>query len=294
MAYQCAMREPSVRTSRLAIAGGFSAALAVAAAGFLIGRATIPSQPQAAPAPLPAAAPAEPASDDRRLLSRGDIASAAREAADALASGTQSPTTLRDLSGRRFLLSLPFGCVGPAGPDSPAQLRWRYDDAAEALRVHVALVAWQPDEWGMPSDAATAPQGFWIRRPWSSAETCPTAATDDSALGTAPITLPGQTLAIVGFTAEPLKPGSAYEAVIRIPRDKLNMAQGLRARISGRIDRFPGDGAIRCVQPAGIEQQPVCAVAAVFDELVVDNPATGETVATWTIGKIGGTAKPPA
>ncbi|WP_442680328.1 hypothetical protein ACSBM8_03780 [Sphingomonas sp. ASY06-1R] len=279
------MQEPSVRTSRLAIAGGLSAALLVGAAGFLIGRATV------APAPVPVVVqPARPAApsvaepDGGRLLDRGDLAAFARQAADALASGGAAPADVRDLPGRRFSLSLPFGCGGPADSDSPAPLRWRYDEASQTLRVHVALIAWQPDEWGMKAQAM--PQGFWVTRPWSSAETCPAHSREAEAIGTDPVTLPGQTLAMVGFDAAPRGDGG-YEAVLRVPRDQLDVTQGLRARVTGRIGRIPGDGAVRCVQPAGIEQQPICAIAAIFDELVVDNPATNETLARWTIGKVG-------
>jgi hypothetical protein len=279
------MQEPSVRTSRLAIAGGLSAAILVGAVGFLIGRTTVAPVPTPA-VPVPVAPPPVDVPDNKRLLNRGDLASFARQAADALASGGPAPEALRDLPGRRFVLSIPFGCAGPAGSDSPAPLRWGYDDASQTLRVHVALSAWQPDEWSVPADVQAAPHGFWITRPWSSAETCPVRTSDAAPIGTDPVTLPGQTLAVVSFDAATLKPDVGYDAVVRMPRDRLNMAQGLRARITGRIDQMPGNGALRCVQPAGIEQQPICAVAAIFDELVIDNPATGETLARWTIGQV--------
>jgi hypothetical protein len=167
-------------------------------------------------------------------------------------------------------------------------LRWRYDDQTQTLRVHVALIVWQPEEWDIQNRAGAMPRGFWVMRPWSSAETCPTAASDAVATGIEPVTLPGQTLAIVNFGPGTSKGDGAYEAVVRIPRDKLDMSWGLRARLTGRIDHVPTSGGpIKCVQPAGIEQQPICAVAAAFDELVVDNPATGETLATWSLGKAG-------
>ncbi|WP_420137330.1 hypothetical protein [Sphingomonas sp.] len=280
------MQEPSVRTSRLAIAGGLSAALIVGGVGFLIGRATV--KPAAPPAPPVVAVqpPAPPAPDSGRVLNRGDLAGLARQAADALSSGVAAPPAVRDLPGRRFAVSIPFGCAGPAGPDSATPMRWRYDEQSQTLRIHIALIAWQADQWGLKPDTRTTPQGFWVTRPWSSAETCPRQADEAMAVGTDPVTLPGQTLALVGFEPGAPKPESGYDAVVRIAPDRLDMSQGLRARITGRIDRAPGDGAVQCVQPAGIEQQPICAVAAIFDELVVDNPATGETLASWTIGQV--------
>ena len=282
------MQEPSVRTSRLVIAGGLAAAAIVGGLGFLAGRATISPPPPVKPAIIIHPVATEPVRDRTRILSRGDIAAAAAQAADAFASGTAPPADLADLPGRRFSLSLPFGCSGPAGADSIAPLRWRYDDATQTLRVHVALMAWQPDEPPAEGESTATPRGFWVTRPWSSAETCPAASGGTAATGAEPVTLPGQTLAIVNFTATAPSPDKGYEAVVRIPRDKLDITRGLRARITGRIDRVPeGSGPIACTQPAGLEQQPICAVAAIFDELVVDNPATGETVATWTLGKAG-------
>lgn len=282
------MDEPSVRTSRLAIAGGIAAVLVVGGGGFLLGRATVPTPPSVKPAAIAEVAAPPPVADHPRTIERSDIIAAAAEAADSLASNSAPPADLAKLPGLRFSLSLPFGCEGAAGADSPAPLRWRYDDATQTLRVHIALVVWQPDEWGLQRDAAAVPQGFWIMRPWSSAATCPMTANGAGATGTEPVTLPGQTLALVNFGGAVSNGGSAYEAVVRVPRDKLDVTQGLRARLTGRIDHIPGEAAaIRCVQPAGIEQQPICAVAATFDELLVENPATGETLATWTLGKAG-------
>lgn len=280
------MQEPSVRTSRLVIAGGAAAVIAVGAAGFLVGRATVPPPLPVPPPIVQRAAAPEPLPDAKGLLGRADITAAAAHAADALASGKAPPQALGDLAGRRFSLALPFGCSGPAGADSPAPLRWSYDDATQALHVHVALMMWQPDEWGMKPDSVGVPQGFWVTRPWSSAEICPSAVNDSVAMATQPMTLPGQTVALIGFGSAITGDNKGYEATVRIPRDKLNLAQGLRARITGRIDHIPGNGVVRCVQPAGIEQQPICAVAAVFDEMVIDNPATGETIGTWSLGKI--------
>src|SRR5690606_12942314 len=49
------MREPSVRTSRLAIAGGLAAIIVVGSAGFILGRGT--AGPEAEPAPPAVVAP---------------------------------------------------------------------------------------------------------------------------------------------------------------------------------------------------------------------------------------------
>lgn len=56
-------------------------------------------------------------------------------------------------------------------------MRWRYDEAAGALRIHVAPATWSTAEWSRDSATLEAMEGFWIERPWSSAETCLNAGT---------------------------------------------------------------------------------------------------------------------
>jgi len=63
----------------------------------------------------------------------------------------------------------------------------------------------------------------------------------------------------------------------------LDTSRGFRLRISGRIARLPGTGAVRCHQPSGAEQRPICLVGVSIDEVAIDNPASGETLATWNI-----------
>jgi hypothetical protein len=108
------MQEPSVRNSRLAIAGGIAAVLLVGGGGFLLGRISLPPPPVRS-APPAAAAPVLPVPDRVHILDRGDILAAATKAADSLASGGAPAPDLKDLPGRRFSLALPLGCGGPAG-----------------------------------------------------------------------------------------------------------------------------------------------------------------------------------
>lgn len=278
------MREPSVRNSRRAIAGGILAAILVGAAGFVLGRSTMPREGQAEPIPE-TVAPSAPQPSVPQSLDRGAIIEIARRASDASASGMPAPPDLAKIVGRRFALALPFGCAGPAGADSTAPLRWRYDQATHALHVQVTQTAWEPQDWGLPPDGGASAQGFWISHPWSSSDTCPETSADLSAVGSGPVMLPGQTLAVASFgEAEPAAKTQSLEAVIK-RKGEPDLPRGLRARITGRIDRAPGGvGPVQCVQPAGIEQHPICAIAVTFSELSVEDPTTGETLASWTIG----------
>lgn len=281
------MREPSIRASRLAIAGGLAAAIVFGGAGFLIGRTTAP-RPEPAPVERvePAALPS-PAGDV--VLGRADLIALAQSATDAVASGPPASSADAAMAGRRFDLVLPFGCGGPAesGP-----MRWQYDQAGETLRITVEPTSWPPSQWQL--EQATrfeVAEGFWISRPWSSSETCPR----DSILvpqdGEA-VTLPGQTLAIAQFFTESdnrnaRRDGKPFELVKRAPAVEFDGSRGFVLRVTGRIDRVPGHGPIHCVQPAGAQQRPLCVIAARIDEVAVENPATGEVIGSWRLDTPG-------
>lgn len=283
------MREPSPRTSRLAIAASLAAIVIVGGAGFLFGRSTVPAltpatPPAAAPAP---ALPEKPEPTTENTLGRSDLIALGNASAQAAADRAALPGDMLERVGRRFELLLPFGCDGPAAANSEAPLRWRYDTAASALRIHVAPVTWVPgDWWPDPSAPIEAMEGFWIERPWSSRETCSSPAADALTPGIEPVTLPGQTLAIVQLISRDTprqirRDGKPYEAVVRLAPDPVDRDRGLRIRVAGRIGRFPDGQPVRCRQPGGREQRPICLVAVTTEEVAIENPATGETLAEW-------------
>lgn len=285
------MKEPSPRSSRLVLAGAFLATIMVGGGGFLLGRVTTarPPAPVAAPAAPAPKPPPEPVSSG--ILGRPDLIALASTAADAAAAGLDPGPEIAEAAGRRFELRLPFGCTGAAAEDSDSAMRWRYDGEAQALRIHVGPVAWTAGDWWPPDSAegVEAIEGFWIERPWTSSEACPPGADRPAAAGTEPVTLPGQTLAVgqiffAGGGRGGRRDGDPYEAVVRIPETALDSARGLRLRISGRIARLGGAGPVRCRQPAGPEQRPICLVGVVMDEVAVENPVGGKVLATWSLG----------
>lgn len=283
------MHEPSPRTSRLAIAGSLAAIMIVGGAGFLFGRATVPVPPPAmspVSAPEPAL-PEEPEPTTERTLGRSDLIALGNAAAQAAADGAALPDGWREFVGRRFEVLLPFGCDGPAAAGSEAPLRWRYDVEASALRIHVAPVTWVPgDWWSDPSAPIEAMEGFWIERPWSERQTCSSSAADASTLGIEPVTLPGQTLALVQLISRDTprqvrRDGKPYEAVVRVAPDAVDPSQGLRIRLAGRIGQYPNGQPARCRQPGGREQRPICLIAVTTEEVAIENPASGETLSEW-------------
>jgi hypothetical protein len=75
--------------------------------------------------------------------------------------------------------------------------------------------------------------------------------------------------------------GKAYEAVESVAPDALDLSRGLRLRLRGKLARAPGAGPVLCRAPGGA--RPVCILSATFDEVAIENPATGATLATWDV-----------
>lgn len=277
------MREPSVRASRLAIAGGVAAIVLVGGIGFVLGRST--ARPEAPP-PAPVESPTPTASPEPVLLpvlDRGGLIDIADRAADAFASGEPMPRRVAEAGDRRFDIALPFGCAGASGENSRHPLQWRYDESEATLRIRVEPSRWLPPAWNLPAETnADLIEGFWVTRPWSSIETCPPASSHAVATGVEPVTLPGQTLAVAQFFSDAeAREARPFELVQRVEPDEFDPSSGYRVRITGRIGRVPGNGPVQCVQPAGIEQRPICVVAVSINDIRLENSATGEVLATW-------------
>ncbi|RYG27928.1 MAG: hypothetical protein EON93_19550, partial [Burkholderiales bacterium] len=143
------MEEPSPHSSRIALAGGLAAAIILGGAGFLLGRST--GEPETVV--VTKTAPLAPAADlpppPPALLGRGDLLKIAADASDALASGRSAEGVPEQIEGKRFEIRMPFGCNGPAEENSGLAMRWRYDEASAALRLHVAPVNWNAQDSGI-------------------------------------------------------------------------------------------------------------------------------------------------
>ncbi|HWJ70536.1 MAG TPA: hypothetical protein VNS79_10870 [Sphingobium sp.] len=266
-------------------------AIAVAASGFVVGRMTVPHvAPAPAAEPVPALAPVvvptPPRIDVARKLNRADLLDLANRAADAFASGVPVPTEVVNAAGRRFDVVLPFGCEGAASAASTAPLRWRYDADRQTLRIHVAPIRWEAHDWAAPAadKAGVMFEGFWMSRPWSSAEQCPHAREEAAATPDQSIVGSDETLALAEILPEEgRRSARPFETVQRMSPDRFSSAQGFRLRVAGRIERLPGADLVRCIQPAGSEQRPICLIAVTFDDIRLENPMGGETLAIWSM-----------
>ncbi len=104
-----------------------------------------------------------------------------------------------------------------------------------------------------------------------------------------PLLAPERTLAIGQLLTATsprslLRDGKPLEADIRMPSGFAMPASGLRLRLAGRIDPQRSDGPIRCIQPEGWRQRPICLIIATIEEAVIENPDTGARLISWPIG----------
>ncbi len=111
-------------------------------------------------------------------VGRGGLIGAASAAADAAAAGAPMPEANARLVNRSFELRLPFGCEGPAPDTENVWAAWTYDAGTRALKLVARPETWKDAAWlaeVAPGASPEAVEGFWIRRPWTTSETCPMA-----------------------------------------------------------------------------------------------------------------------
>ncbi|WP_148663237.1 hypothetical protein [Sphingobium indicum] len=282
--YQVLMREPSVRSSRLAIAAGLALIILVGGGGFLLGRATAPrSQPSEARPKVVKVISPPPVYENVRILGRADLLQLAARGADAYASAQPWPSEVAEASGKRFILSLPFGCSGPAPEDSADPMRWRFEEKEGVLRAQAMPTLWTAEDWRLPDERKVSEiAGFWIERPWSSSESCPPSKVTASLAATGHE--PDLSVAIARFRSKeeqerPVRKTSGFEIVRRIDGDELDGSRGFRLQLTGRLGG--GDDPLHCTQTAGPDERPKCVWAATFDEIRLENGATGAVLAVW-------------
>lgn len=288
-ATQLQVSEPNPRTSRLALAGGLVAAIAVASAGFFIGRGTI-SEAVAPPRVLKPPPSAIPPAEVLDTYDRVALLALANHAADAFAKAEEMPAEVIASAGRRFDLVIPFGCEGPSELKGSTSMRWHYDADSATLRASVTPEVWSAMEWGYAghSNVEIALQGFWIERPWTSATDCivSSAQGGPSVVGS-PDRIQEDTLAIAGRVADNSKnKARSFEIVRRVSAEDVVPWRGFRLRILGRISAQSGVSPISCVQPSGRASRPQCVISATFSELRIENPSSGKVLGAWPIADV--------
>jgi hypothetical protein len=166
-------------------------------------------------------------------------------------------------------------------------MRWSFDPKAGRLKISVDPVLWQAGQWGgaWQADRLEGLRGFWIARPWSSATSCAAARAPHTEPGGAPPIPASPTVAIARF-AGPGLGGKVrpYELVQRTGAGDFDPQKGFQLRIIGRVGAESEDGPVKCRQPGGAEQPPICFIIGTFSEVRIENPKDGAVLASWPIG----------
>lgn len=227
---------------------------------------------------IPAPQPIEPGP-----LNRGDILSAAARAADMFGAGQPPPEANRALIDRKFALRLPFGC---AGADAEDWAEWTWNPATKALKITVRPEQWDDAPWIASittEQSFEAVEGFWLRRPWTSAETCPSPS-----VRTPNLTGGGegrQTVGIAQFfsasSARTLRRGGRpYAVTLKEPVMPDPRTGRFVLSVQGRISGFADGQPFRC-WTSSPDLAPVCLVGVELESVGIEDLSTGKSVAEW-------------
>lgn len=259
------------------------------------------AEPEASPAqePLvieePQSGASTPASVPSTTLRRGPILIAAAQAASNY--GREPLQTGPDpLVGRRFSVIVPFGCHGPAsgvrGRTEAGVPSWTWGPDRATIQISVVPQDWLESGLMARNDGTAevedweAAEGFWITRPWTDAETCPSRWIEDPSVE--PEGSP-QTVGLVAFYEAGAsrigrRNGRAYNVTLRRKGDEVLEVPvgGFRLRLEGRVVGFPSGRAFRCSAP-GPNTRPVCIAAVQLDQVRIEN-AEGAPLSEWRSG----------
>lgn len=250
--------------------------------------ASPPAKVPEAPKPAVSSSPRPAAA-----LSRAELIAATAQAASTYAQGMTSTGT-DPLVGRSFAVRIPFGCSGPSVAGEGAENRlagWSWGPDQKTIEIRLtpgdwtasALMPQSGGQGGSPAHAWESVEGFWIPRPWLSAEACPKVAGDplQTLSATSPQTLGIAAVFQAGGSRIGRRNGRAYSFTVRGQGDQpvSAPAEGYRLVLEGRIVGFPTGRAIRCLA-SGPDQRPVCVVATQLDKVAFED-AAGGVLSVW-------------
>lgn len=253
---------------------------ALAWGGYLIGRNDRPPPaPRQAQAPSSPVAPVDPLPPIDVTLQRADLIRLAAAAADAASGG---PPIENMLEGKRFVVRIPFGC-GDLGTQDERAFGARFNAADQTLRIKV-----QPEDWTrlpwlaaeLPRLEADGAEGFWVPRPWTQSDTCPSDQGDPanpaSSLGIAQL---------FGTDSSRVaqRRGRPFEATVQLDADEVDLQKGLRLVLEGRVARWSAEGETVLCRAAQAYERPLCLVSAKLDLIAVENASTGDRLADWQL-----------
>jgi hypothetical protein len=247
-----------------------------------------PPQKPEPPAPVVAAPPViePPAPKPEQPLSRADLIEAVQAAASAYAAGEPAPQPKDGLVGRKFSIRIPFGCEGPQVRAAGAQIYYELDPTARSIRLVARPAGWSqlPLIQALPAgDRPENVEGFWLPRPWTTADTCPPSRNRPPAASPTPPASPTLGLASL-FEASASRVAQRrdrpYEHVLKAPDDAaLAPARGFELRLEGRVTGFPGGQAVQCWSETP-DHRPICLLAVDFERVAFER-ADGTVISEW-------------
>ena len=262
-------------------------AVSLAGVGFLVGRGSQPKSPPTPPE-VTKARPA-PAIVPDPVLGRPDLIGIAASAADAFAGG---PAVAGSSAGRRFSIRIPFGCNGSSAEGFSTG--WSYDEATKTLRVRVTPLDWSEEEWiesALPGEDELVVEGFWVPRPWTSSEACPTLQAGSEGGAATTSEQPGaltETVSTVGLAQfhgdesnrNSQRRGRPLEVVATIEPGDVP-ARGLQLVLEGRTANIAGGRSTTLCHADSVSVRPTCLVAVELERISVVDPASGKEIANW-------------
>lgn len=218
-------------------------------------------------------------------LDRAALLAAAASAADAVASGSAMPQSNAQLVGRSFILRMPFGCAGELTDETKdAWAGWSFNPKSRALRLSARANNLADTDWvktlatDMKFDAV---EGFWIRRPWTSADQCPAEGGALTDVGVPQ----GQRLGIAQFYSpdgpRTLRRGDRpYSSTVKLPEGEMPSARGYQLQLEGKVSGFADGQPVHCFQQDA-SVAPRCLIAVQFERVAFVAPDKPEPIVAW-------------
>lgn len=220
-------------------------------------------------------------------LGRAELLAAAAAATDAVASGAALPQSNAALVGRSFILRMPFGCGGEMSDEEKKErwAGWTFNPKSRALKLTARASDFAGAEWvkqlagEMTFDAV---EGFWIGRPWTSADRC---GAGDNISSDIVLSEPSQRLAIAQFYSpegsRTLRRGDRpYSSTVKLDEGQSPSPAGYQIQLEGKLSGFPDGQPVHCVQQDSAVA-PRCLISVQFERVAFFTPGQDNAIVEW-------------
>lgn len=224
-----------------------------------------PEPPPLPPAPL--------------MLDRQALLIEAFKARSAAATGDAVSGEQEELDNRRFTFRIRLACsFAPKGSDGMREAVFDAEARRVSLSIAPDISLDIPFVAGTAGEGVEAAEGFWVRRPWLLTPSC----AGDGEQAAREIGLVQYYSAEEPRTAR--RGGRPYEATVTLAEGTEATAPGSWDLVlAGRLRKRPDGRVISCRPPAE-GAVPACLVSVEFENVAIEEVATGAIVARWERG----------